>query len=226
MQILELFSGGQSVARCARDIGHTVLTLDISSKNKPDLCMSVLGFIPGITIPAFVPDFIWASPPCESYSVARSNAIVDKDEAMKAADKLVDHTLKIIKFYRCHFCIENPASSRLWKRDVARELLDSSCITSYCSFGMLYRKDTRIASSFGLTLPRCLGEGNCQAMIGSRHKEWAQRGVNKKKTGAVEQRNHSLDELHSIPCGLIQEILIQIPRDDRCDANVMACDGM
>ena len=210
MQILELFSGGQSVARCARDIGHTVLTLDISSKNKPDLCMSVLGFIPGITIPAFVPDFIWASPPCESYSVARSNAIVDKDEAMKAADKLVDHTLKIIKFYRCHFCIENPASSRLWKRDVARELLDSSCITSYCSFGMPYRKDTRIASSFPLNLPRCLGEGRCQAMIGRSHKEWAQRAINLKRKGAAEQRNHTLDELHSIPCDLIKAILDQL----------------
>ncbi len=210
MQILELFSGGQSVARCARELGHTVMTLDISPRHRPDLCMSVLGFIPGITIPAFVPDFIWASPPCESYSLARSNAIVDKEEAMRAADELVAHTLKIIRFYKCHFCIENPASSRLWKREVARELLENSCITSYCSYGMPYRKDTRIASSFVLNLPRCLGEGHCQAMIGSRHKEWAQRGYNLKRKGAVEQRSHTLDELHSIPSGLVEAILGQM----------------
>ena len=129
---------------------------------------------------------------------------------MKAADELVAHTLKIIRFYKCHFCIENPASSRLWKRDVARELLDSSCITSYCSFGMPYRKDTRIASSFPLNLPRCLGEGRCQAMIGRSHKEWAQRAINLKRKGAAEQRNHTLDELHSIPCDLIKAILDQL----------------
>ena len=129
---------------------------------------------------------------------------------MRVADELVAHTLKIIRFYKCHFCIENPASSRLWKREVARELLENSCITSYCSFGMLYRKDTRIASSFVLNLPRCLGEGYCQAMIGRMHKEWAQRGYNLKRKGAVEQRSHTLDELHSIPSGLVEVILGQM----------------
>ena len=211
------------MARCARELGHTVLTLDISPKHGPDLCMSVLGFIPGITIPAFEPDFIWASPPCESYSLARSNVTKDeKEEAMRAADELVAHTLKIIRFYTlrgCHFCIENPASSRLWKREVTMPLLSHSlggvgceyCITSYCSFGMPYRKETRIASSFPLNLPRCLGEGRCQAMIGRSHKEWAQRAINLKRKGAAEQRNHTLDELHSIPCDLIKGILSQMP---------------
>ena len=192
------------MARCARELGHTVLTLDISPKHGPDLCMSVLGFIPGITIPAFVPDFIWASPPCESYSLARSNVTKDeKEEAMRAADKLVAHTLRIIRFYNCHFCIENPASSRLWKREVAMPLKEY-CITSYCSFGMRYRKNTRIASSFPLNLPRCPGAGLCPAMIGSIHKEWAQRGG-----GGVINKYHTQDELHSIPSELCRSVLAQ-----------------
>ena len=212
MQILELFSGGQSVARCARELGHTVLTLDISPKHGPDLCMSVLGFIPGITIPAFVPDFIWASPPCESYSLARSNVTKDeKEEAMRAADELVAHTLKIIRFYTlrgCHFCIENPASSRLWKREVTMPLLMGCeyCITSYCSFGMRYRKNTRIASSFPLNLPRCPGAGLCPAMIGSIHMEHAQRGG-----GGAINKYHTQDELHSIPSELCRSVLAQAP---------------
>ena len=213
MKILELFSGGQSVARCARELGHTVLTLDISPKHGPDLCMSVLGFIPGITIPAFVPDFIWASPPCESYSLARSSVTKDEmEEAMRAADKLIAHTLRIIRFYKCHFCIENPASSRLWKREVAMPLKEYEgakpptfgCITSYCSFGMQYRKDTRIASSFPLNLPRCPGAGLCPAMIGSRHMEHAQRGG-----GGVSNKFHTPDELHSIPSELCRSVLAQ-----------------
>ena len=34
---------------------------------------------------------------------------------------------------------------------------------------------------------------------------------NLKRKGAAEQRNHTLDELHSIPCDLIKGILSQIP---------------
>ena len=95
-------------------------------------------------------------------------------------------------------------------REAARGLLESSCITSYCSFGMQYRTDARIANSLGLSLPRCPGAGICPAMIGSSHKEWAQKGINIKKDGGSSQRNHTLDELHSIPSGLIEDILSQI----------------
>ena len=185
------------------------ISVDINPIHTPDLLLDILDF----DETTYTKDhfhFIWASPPCESYSAARSNAKVDRAIAMQDADKLVAKTIQIISYFNCNWAIENPLHSQMWTRDVARGLLESSCITSYCSFGTPYRKDTRISNSFGLILPRCLGAGHCPAMVGSRHLEWAQRGINIKRGGAAEQRSHTLDELHSIPSKLVEEILSQL----------------
>ena len=209
MRVLELFSGTKSASRVIRELGWSTVSLDIDPTHDPDLCQDIMDFDETSYSKDYF-QFIWASPDCASYSRARGNAIKDRVEAMQLADRLVAKTRQIIEYFGCHFCIENPASSKMWKREVAHGLLENSCITSYCSFGMLYRKDTRIASSFVLNLPRCLGKGNCQAMIENRHKEWAQRGYNLKNQGAAKQRSHTLYELHSIPRGLIVEILRQL----------------
>ena len=205
-RLLELFSGTQSVSKMARELGWETLSVDIDPRHSPELCMDILDFNEA-SYPKDNFQFIWASPPCESYSLARSNAKVDRVEAMQLADLLVTRTRQIIDYYGCHWCIENPATSRLWTREVARGLLENSCVTSYCSFGTLFRKDTRIASSFALLLPRCQGVGLCTAMVGSRHLEWAQRGG-----GGVSRRYHSLDELHCIPRGLVHSIFEQFIR--------------
>ncbi len=206
MRLLELFSGTQSVSKVAKELGWETLSVDIDPRHSPDRCVDILAF-DETEYPVDSFQFIWASPPCESYSPARSNAKVDRADAMQLSDLLVTRTRQIIAYFGCHWCIENPAASLMWKREVANGLLESSCVTSYCSFGMLYRKSTRIANSFGLSLPICPGEGQCPAMIGSRHSEWAQRGTNIKRSGAAAQRNHSLDELHSIPKDLCLYIL-------------------
>ena len=44
MRILELFSGTQSVGKVAREMGHQVVSLDISNKYKPDICIDTLDF--------------------------------------------------------------------------------------------------------------------------------------------------------------------------------------
>ena len=59
-------------------------------------------------------------------------------------------------------------------------------------------------------MSKCPGAGRCQSMIGNRHQEWAQRGLNLKRKGAAEQRMHTLDELHSIPNKLVEEVIFQI----------------
>ena len=76
-----------------------------------------------------------------------------------ASDKLVEKPLQIISFFGCAFCIENPANSRLWGREVAEGLIAKSIATSYCSFGYCYRKNTRLASNYPLVLPKCPGAG-------------------------------------------------------------------
>jgi len=209
MRLLELFSGTKSVSKVARELGWETVSLDIDPIHKPDVLVDILRF-DETTYPRDHFDFVWASPDCASYSQARTVAKIPRDEAMQLSDRLVSRTRDIIAYFGCHWAIENPAYSRIWTREVSRGLLENSCITSYCSFGTLYRKDTRIANSFGLVLPRCPGVGLCPAMTGSRHNEKAQRGADTKR--AVTDRNHSLDELHSIPSELCRSVLAQVEK--------------
>ena len=132
-------------------------------------------------------------------------AKISRNEAMAASDKLVEKTRQIIEYFGCAYCIENPAFSRLWQREVAAGLLPMSVITSYCSFGYAYRKNTRIASNFPLVLPRCPGTGLCPQMVGKRHCEHAQ-----KAGGGHAPRYKSTDDLHRIPEALVLEIFRQL----------------
>ena len=68
MRILELFSGTGSVGKVAREMGHEVVSLDISNKYKPDICMDILDF-DYKQWPSGSFDLVWASPPCQLYSI-------------------------------------------------------------------------------------------------------------------------------------------------------------
>ena len=202
MRLLELFSGTKSVSKVARELGWQTLSLDICPRHSPDLCMDILLF-DETRYPKDYFDMIWASPDCRAYSVARTNAKIPQDEAMAASDKLVAKTLQIVSHFGCAYCIENPATSRLWNRDVAVGL---QCVTgSYCCHDYKYRKNTNFASNFLGKLPLCPGPGLCPAMVGRRHIEHAQRG-----SGGVMPRDHTTDELHTIPEGLVREIFRQL----------------
>ena len=203
-KLLELFAGTKSVSKVARDLGWETLSLDICPRHSPDLCMDIMDFDEAL-YPKNHFDFIWASPDCRAYSSARTVARIPQDEAMAASDKLVGKTLQIISYFGCAYCIENPGNSRLWDREVAQGLIAKSVVTSYCSFGYCYRKNTRLAINFPLVLPKCPGPGFCPSMIGNRHKEHAQKGG-----GGLEPRYKSRDELHTIPESLILEILSQL----------------
>ncbi len=212
MRVLELFSGTKSVGKVAQEMGLEVVSVDIDPRHSPDIQLDIRDF-DETQYPRDHFQFIWASPPCETYSNCRSNVKGDdevgrprREEAMRSADDLVRKTLVVIEYFdQASWCIENPATSRLWMREVARGLAAQSVITSYCSYGARYRKDTRISSSLGLMLDRCPGEGRCPAMVGSRHLERAQQGG-----GGVSNRRHTLDELHSIPRKLVEVILRQV----------------
>ena len=202
MRLLELFSGTKSISKVAKTLDWDTLSLDIDSTHSPDLCMDILDWDETQYKPDHF-DIIWASCPCEAYSTARTVAKISRDDAMEASDKLLAKTLQIIEYFGCTYCIENPATSGLWKRDVAAAL--TTVVTSYCCYGYAYRKDTKLASNIPLVLPRCLGKGKCPAMCGGRHKEHAQKGG-----GGSMPRYKSRDELHSIPQGLVCEICRQV----------------
>ena len=203
MRLLELFSGTKSISKVAKTLGWHTLSLDIDSTHSPDLCMNILDFDETKYNPDHF-DFIWASCPCEAYSTARTVAKLSREDAMEASDKLLTKRLQIIEYFGCAYCIENPATSGLWKRDVAKST-PPPVVTSYCCYGYAYRKDTKLASNIPLVLQRCPGKGKCPAMCGGRHKEHAQKGG-----GGSMPRYKSRDELHSIPEGLVREIMVAL----------------
>ncbi len=207
VRALELFSGTGSVGKVFRAHGWETVSLDIDPRFGPDLCMSILDFDETAYAPDHF-DFVWASPCCQAYSIARSNAKIPRDVAMAASDKLVVKTRQILAHFRdALWVVENPATSRIWMREAAKGLAQASVVTSYCAYGYPYRKDTRLANNFGLSLPRCPGAGVCPAMIGRRHGEHAQCGDT--RAGPMA-RCKTRDELHSIPPALITEILRQV----------------
>ena len=206
MRLLELFSGTQSVSRVARRQGWECVSLDIDPTYSPDLCMSVLDFDEQ-AYPRDSFDFVWAAPPCESYSNANIRYSTDPghEATMAKADELVRKTKRIMDhFSSAAWVIENPLGSRLWRREVAQELGGRAHKVAYCQFGFKYRKLTRLQASFDLHLPTCPGPGKCAMMRGTKHLEYAQKGC-----GGAEPRNKKTAELHRIPEPMVEEILRQ-----------------
>ena len=116
MRLLELFSGTKSVSKVAKTLGWGTLSLDICPRHSPGLCMDIMYFDQTQHLKDDF-DFIWASLDCRAYSSARTVAKIPRDDTMAASDKLVEKTLQVLEYFRCAYCIENPANSRLWKRE-------------------------------------------------------------------------------------------------------------
>ena len=69
MQLLELFAGTRSVGKVAEKHGFNVKSLELLPQFGCELTMSILDFNPE-DHPDIIPDAIWASPPCTTYSIA------------------------------------------------------------------------------------------------------------------------------------------------------------
>jgi hypothetical protein len=205
-RLLELFSGTQSVSRVARRLGWETVSLDIDPANSPDLCCSVLDF-DETAWPRDSFTFVWASPPCESYSSANNRFATDPDHevAMAAADELIRKTARILQHFSCAWVVENPLGSRLWRREVAQLLGGRAHKVAYCQYGFPYRKLTRLQASWALHLATCPGAGKCAMMRGTAHLEWAQKGG-----GGAQPRFKQTAELHKIPEPLVEEIFRQL----------------
>ena len=132
LRVLDLFSGTGSITKAFRSLGHSVDSLDLDPRFQPTICVNVLDW-EYKQLPRGRYDAIWASCPCENYSIARSTAPRD----LMLADSLVVRTLEIIDWFspRC-WCIENPSGSLLWKRFQFKKQV----LTSYCSFGFPFCK--------------------------------------------------------------------------------------
>jgi site-specific DNA-cytosine methylase len=157
MNVLELFAGSRSIGKAAKELGHNVFSVDIEPFEGIDYVVDIMDFDPS-KVP-FVPDVIWASPPCTGFSVAaigKNWKIVDGKPEPKSATAetgiaLLRKTLQIIHYYACSdsddphlnltFFIENP-------RGMMRKMSELSGIyrstITYCQYGDTRMKPTDI----------------------------------------------------------------------------------
>jgi hypothetical protein len=202
MKLLEIFSGTGSVG--AKWVNHDVVSVDINGKFGAEIVIDILEW--EYDKLDFAPDFIWASIPCEQYSIARTNAKTPRDFPM--ADSLVNKTCEIINYFKninpsLIWFIENPDSSLLWKRFNFPEYVR----LDYCQYGAPYRKRTRIATNIQW-IPKALCDPKiCIQCVNGKHKKTAQRGPSRNDSIRIVGDSCSLDYLHALPSELTDEIL-------------------
>ncbi|HMS92493.1 MAG TPA: DNA cytosine methyltransferase [Candidatus Saccharibacteria bacterium] len=204
MSVLELFAGTGSFSRVARQAGHNVFTSDYDPSFNTDYCIDIMDF--DIEKLPFKPDVIWASPPCETFSVASighhwtggKGAYVPKTERAKKGKAIVLRTIHLInKLKPKYWFIENP-------RGVLRKMpfmQDFNRYTvTYCQYGDTRMKPTDIWTNANLELkPMCKNGMPCHIS--------APRGSKTGTQGIKTYRDRSV-----IPSQLCEHIISQLER--------------
>ena len=154
MKCVDLFSGTRSIAKAFNQRGFETFTIELDKQHKNiDWYADIMEVTAKDIIEKFgKPDVIWASPPCTSYSIAaishhrKKNPITGNldpvSDFAKLSDKLVQHTLQLIKDLEPkYWFIENPRSGlrKMWfMQGLPRYTL------TYCQYGDNRMKPTDI----------------------------------------------------------------------------------
>ena len=161
MKILELFCGTKSFIKIAEEQGHECITLDFDKKFNPTICCDILKFDISM-LKGFKPDFIWASPPCTTFSVASIGKHWNKDGTPKTNEAvtglaILEKTKSIIEELKPkYWIIENP-------RGMMRKWLPSEFRTTvtYCQYGDTRMKPTDLWNNFGFKGKCCKNKSPC-----------------------------------------------------------------
>jgi adenine-specific DNA methylase len=204
--MLELFAGTGSVGKIAKKMGYKVISVDNEEKFKPSILVDInkWNFKTDARVPKKI-DFIWASPPCTSFSILnysmkqphRSKEGKPLTETGRLGNSLLNKTLAIIKHYKkqnpsLKFTIENPRGMMRLMPGLKKF---NRTTTAYSQYGFPYVKATDFWSNFPLELKPVDTEANPSAM--------------RKKGKLVNCQEFSRSTLYRIPGPLIKSILKQ-----------------
>ena len=158
MNILELFAGSRSIGKVGDKLGMNVFSVDWEKYDDIDLCIDVAK-LKKEDIP-FIPDFVWASPDCTTYSIAaistHRNNTEPKSEYAKKCDTTNQHFISLIKEWLeinpdMVFFIENPRGmlrKMPWMQEFKRHTI------WYCQYGDERAKPTDIWTNSDKWIPK------------------------------------------------------------------------
>lgn len=206
--ILDLFSGTGSSTQAFEDRGHRVVRVELDPSHPAELHadVSTLTVEQVVELCGRTPDFIWASPPCQKFSVASIGhhwrKVGDTYEAkhMGATEAvwLVMDTLRLILALNpLHWLMENPRGM-LRKLDIMQPY--QRWTVTYCQYGDDRMKPTDLwgaMPSAWTPRPMCRPRSDCH--------QAAPRGA---RTG-TQGRNGPVDRSR-VPYELSEEVALHI----------------
>jgi hypothetical protein len=203
MKLLELFKGTGSIGKVAYRMGLKVVSVDLETKYKPDILTDILewDYKNYYKTTGFVPDLIWASPPCNTFSTL-AYPLKERDirtaepfsERAKQGTQILYRTMEIIEFYQkinpnLVYVIENPKG--MMRFDAKVKALPHRSTTLYCLYEDVRRKPTDFFNNITLSL-----------------KDPEQNKCDRAKLVSVVDL--PLNERYKIPKKLVKEILVQM----------------
>ena len=161
-KLLEIFKGTGSVGKVAKK-NFDIVSLDLDPYYTPTIETDILewDYKKWYEENKFTPDFIWASPPCNTYSPLayplkeRNPATAEPiKERAKIGTKILYRTLDIIEFFKTKnpnllYVLENPRGMMRKDKRIKKLILNN---TLYCLYGDKRRKSTDFFSNFPLDL--------------------------------------------------------------------------
>lgn len=153
MKVLDLFCGTKSVSNAFKERGHEVYTVDWEKGFSPTLCADIgeLTRDQIIELCGGIPDVIWASPDCTTYSVAaisyhrrreQNGNLRAITEYAERCDRINAHLIDLIRELNPkYWFIENPRGG-MRKMDFMQGL--PRYTVTYCQYGERRQKPTDI----------------------------------------------------------------------------------